>query len=70
MSLVRAKFRCRVGVRQEHIQLVQYKNHYAYGMNPLFTKTNVCGVCVYMCACVCIYIYMYIYIYIYVCVCA
>ncbi len=44
---VRAKIRCRV----VHIQFVQYKNHYAYGMSPLFTKTNVC-VCVCVCVCV------------------
>ncbi len=34
-----------LGVGQYHIQFVQYQNHYAYGMSPLFTKTNVC-VCV------------------------
>ncbi len=33
-SPVRAKFRCRVGVGQKHIQFVQYKNHYAYGESP------------------------------------
>ncbi len=33
-SPVRAKFRCRVGVGQKHIQFVQYKNHYAYGKSP------------------------------------
>ncbi len=35
------------------MQFVQYKNHYAYGMSPLFTKTNVC-VCV--CVCVCVWV--------------
>uniref|UniRef100_A0A673JJ57 HRas proto-oncogene, GTPase n=1 Tax=Sinocyclocheilus rhinocerous TaxID=307959 RepID=A0A673JJ57_9TELE len=29
---------------QNNIRSVQYKNHYAYGMSPLFTKTNLCGV--------------------------
>ncbi len=33
-SPVRAKFRCRVGVGQWHIQFVQFKNHYAYGESP------------------------------------
>ncbi len=48
-SPVRARFRCRVRVGQYHIQFVQYKNSYAYGMSPLFTKTNVC-----VCVCVCV----------------
>ncbi len=30
-----------LGVGQQHIQFVQYKNRYAYGMSPLFTKTNI-----------------------------
>ncbi len=30
---------------------VKKKKHYAYGMPPLFTKTNVC-VCVCVCVCV------------------
>ncbi len=33
-SHVRAKFRCRIGVGQYHIQFVQYKKHYAYGESP------------------------------------
>uniref|UniRef100_A0A673K282 Ornithine aminotransferase n=1 Tax=Sinocyclocheilus rhinocerous TaxID=307959 RepID=A0A673K282_9TELE len=27
---------------QQNIRSVQYKNHYAYGESPLFTKTNLC----------------------------
>ncbi len=48
---MRAKFRCRVGVGQQNIRSVQYKNHYAYESPHKYSKTNMC-VCV--CACVCV----------------
>ncbi len=57
-SPVRAKFMCRVGVGQYHIQFVQYKT-----ITPMESPVNHKNQ--HVCLCVCIYVYVCLYVFIY-----